>query len=169
MLTAVMSVPCALQLIQEKVNGTIQGANITVEHTEAQYSHGNGILLQVDGRLTLPDEVWSLFLICTFTCQHNTCNARPHPTQVAACTQHMQMVLFAAGTYMSKILQRRPFQHLIETPPPLLQLCCLCDHRRLLSAATHKSSSWHHKTRASTCSMTSCVCTPLSRALQLQQ
>lgn len=46
-----------LQLIQDKVNSTVQGANITVEHTEAQYSLGNGILLQVDGRLTLPEEV----------------------------------------------------------------------------------------------------------------
>lgn len=47
----------ALQLIQEKVNGTIQGANISIEHTEAQYSLGSGIMLQVDGLLTLPEEV----------------------------------------------------------------------------------------------------------------
>jgi hypothetical protein len=46
-----------LQLIQDKVNSTVQGAVITVEHTEAQYSLGSGILLQVDGRLTLPEEV----------------------------------------------------------------------------------------------------------------
>lgn len=45
------------QLIQDKVNTTVQGANISVEHTEAQYSWGQGILLQVDGILTLPDEV----------------------------------------------------------------------------------------------------------------
>lgn len=60
-----MQTPARLQLIQDKVNGTVQGANITVEHTEAQYSLGNGILLQVDGRLTLPDEVsasWCLLL-----------------------------------------------------------------------------------------------------------
>lgn len=60
-----MQTPARPQLIQDKVNGTVQGANITVEHTEAQYSLGNGILLQVDGRLTLPDEVsasWCLLL-----------------------------------------------------------------------------------------------------------
>lgn len=39
------------------MNSTVQGANITVEHTEVQYSLGSGILLQVDGRLTLPEEV----------------------------------------------------------------------------------------------------------------
>jgi hypothetical protein len=60
-----------MQLIQEKVNGTVQGALITVEHTEAQYSLGDGILLQVDGRLTLPKEVRCLqsasVLVCVAT------------------------------------------------------------------------------------------------------
>lgn len=39
------------------MNSTVQGAKITVEHTEAQYSLVDGVLLQVDGRLTLPNEV----------------------------------------------------------------------------------------------------------------
>jgi len=54
-------------------------------------------------------------------------------------------------------------------PATSVASCCRCDQCRLLSAATHKFSSWHHKTRASMCSTTSCVCTPLLRALQLQQ
>eukprot|EP00878_Enallax_costatus_P015658 GHUV01016403.1.p2 GENE.GHUV01016403.1~~GHUV01016403.1.p2 ORF type:complete len:156 (+),score=14.76 GHUV01016403.1:274-741(+) len=45
------------QAIQDKVNSTVQGAKITIEHSEAQYSLNSGVLLQVDGRLTLPNEV----------------------------------------------------------------------------------------------------------------
>ncbi|WIA21271.1 hypothetical protein OEZ86_008934 [Tetradesmus obliquus] len=44
------------QDIQEKVNSTVQGAKITIEHSEAQYSLQSGVLLQVDGRLVLPNE-----------------------------------------------------------------------------------------------------------------
>jgi hypothetical protein len=39
------------------VNSTVQGAKITIEHSEAQYSLQSGVLLQVDGRLVLPNEV----------------------------------------------------------------------------------------------------------------
>lgn len=35
----------------------MQGAKITIEHSEAQYSLSGAVLLQVDGRLTLPNEV----------------------------------------------------------------------------------------------------------------
>lgn len=47
----------SMQAIQEKVNSTVQGAKITIEHSEAQYSLNSGVLLQVDGRLTPPNEV----------------------------------------------------------------------------------------------------------------
>lgn len=43
------------------MNSTVQGAKITIEHSEAQYSLSSGVLLQVDGRLTMPNEVCTRF------------------------------------------------------------------------------------------------------------